>query len=135
MSGDGSSHGLGLAEGMDVSAPCRIRRVAVVLLAFVLLGATPVSMFAKEFPCPAPHHQCDAPSVVRCCCLEFTGGSVSAITEKGPERLSAPAMVAPAALMAHGAGFVFPPEAWFRVCSRAAGPPFPLHLLNVAILL
>lgn len=118
---------------MDVSAPSQIRRVAIVLSAFVLWAAVPVSVFANEFPCAAPSHQCDAPSVERCCGLESTGGSVPAITAKGPELLSAPAMLAPAALMARGAGFVFP-EAWFRVCSRAARPPLPLHLLNVSIL-
>ena len=131
----GLFRGPGFATVFNVSSVSRIRRVAIVLGAFVLLGAMPVSAFAAVFlsPCAAKHHQCDAPSVERCCCIESAGSSVPATTEKGPE-LSAPAMVAPFAAMACNLAFVFPPEAWFRVCSRAARPPLPLHLLNVSIL-
>ena len=133
---DGLVHGRGLARVLNVSSSSRIRRLPIVLLAFVLLGATPATILAEEFqsPCAVSHHQCDAPSVERCCCVESAGGSVPATAEKGPELLRAPAMLAPAALVACGLGFVFPPEAWFRVCSRAARPPLPLHLLNVSIL-
>lgn len=119
-----------------MSAPSRIRRAAVVIMAFVLLGATPVSAFAAELqsPCTAKHHQCDAPSVDRCCCLESAGGSVPATTERGLELLRAPAVIAASVATVCGPPFVFLSAAWFRVCSRSARPPLPLHLLNVSIL-
>ena len=132
------------AEGVSVKtrrlAPTERLELAendIVLLAFALLGATPVSVFAEALQslCAASQHQCDAPAVERCCCVGSVGGSVPATTEKGPELRSAPVMLAPAALTACGLGFVFPIDAWFHVCSRAARPPLPLHLLNVSILL
>ena len=133
---DGFVDGPGLARAMNVSSPFRIRGVATVLLAFVLLGAAPVSLIAAELQssCAATQHQCDAPSISHCCCVDFGGGSAPATSERGPEPLGGPALIAPTAAMTCGLVFVFPPEAWSRVCSRAARPPLPLHLLNVSIL-
>ena len=128
--------GPGLAGVVDVSSPFKIRRVATALLAFVLLGPTPVSLIAAELQssCAATQHQCDAPSISHCCCVESGGGSAPATSDRSPELLKAPAMIAPSAAMTCGLVFVFPLEAWCRVCSRAARPPLALHLLNVSIL-
>ena len=114
----------------------RIRGVANVLLALILLGAMPASTWAEELqsPCTAKQHQCDAPSIARCCCVESGSGPVPATTESGPKLLGAAPVLAPTAAPACGLVFAFPPDAWFRVCSSSARPPLPLHLLNVSIL-
>ena len=118
-----------------MSVPFRTRGVAGILLALLVSGALPVSTFAAALasPCATVEHRCDAPAIERCCCLESTGTSVPATTQNGPEISNAPAMTATGTAAACGLAFVFPPEAWFRVCSRTAGPPLPLHLLNVSI--
>ena len=118
-----------------MSSPFKIRVMAIVLVAFVLLRATPVSLIAAELQssCAATHHQCDAPSISHCCCVESGDGFAPAIGERGP-LLNGPSLIAPPAAMTCGLVFVFPPEGWYRVSSRVARPPLPLHLLNVSIL-
>lgn len=113
-----------------------IRGVAKGLLVLILFGATPVSTFAEaiQSPCTARHHQCDAPAISSCCCRDSGDDSLPATTDTGRNALKAPAALAPAVELALGTGIVVPRQAWCRVSTRCAGPPLPLHLLNVSIL-
>jgi hypothetical protein len=114
----------------------RSRVVANGLFALILSVAAPVSSVVGELtsPCTEKQHQCDAPAIARCCCIEADSGALPATSEAGPKLMSAPPMVAVTAASARDLSSVLSQDLWTRECTRVARPPLPLHLLNVSIL-
>ena len=120
--------------GVDIRA--RLIAIAKSVVFVALATATPVSTFAAAIsaPCAASHHACDAPAITSCCCLLSSGGSVPATTNGNQDPLATAAAVHPLPGTSVVAVMVVPSQSWFRASTRSAGPPLPLHLLNVSIL-
>jgi hypothetical protein len=114
----------------------RIKWVARALVGLALMTAAPVSTFAEALrsPCAERHHSCEAPAITSCCCLLSSGGSIPATTNGNQDSVAAPAAVDPLPGTTAIAVIRVPSQSWFRASARSAGPPLPLHLLNVSIL-